>query len=69
MGIEWNKKKINLVVPILGTIKDQSISVILCLGPTSTSFLSVLRGMLMEKFTLGFEADALKYKKRRHPNP
>lgn len=39
--------KLSLIVPILGT-KDENISVIDCLGLISTSFLSVLRGMLME---------------------
>jgi len=43
--------------------KDQSIYVPVCLGPTSTSFLSILTGMLMEKFAFGFKLDARKYKK------
>lgn len=39
--------KISLIFPILGT-KDQNTSVIVSLGPISTSFLSILTGMLME---------------------
>lgn len=60
--------KINLLVPILGTIKDQNISVMVCLGPTSTRFLSTLTGKLMESFPFGFELDAHKCKKRTHSN-